>query len=169
VRGGGGGGGVQGRDPPGGGAGGGGRGQRPSSEGEPPPDEFIETLWTYPGSLCCAASAITHLPDSRIPLPDDPRGPGLAEGTYNLGKNAENVYVLVHLSCQSHYILTFENFCLVTSVSRVMMEQGPRLVQQDVALCEPLHGLTPMAVIHIYMFIYVQYNIYIYICIYTYI
>jgi hypothetical protein len=90
VRGGGVGGRVQGRDPPGGVVcvgGGGIGGQRPSSEGELPPDEYIETLWTYPGSLCYAASASTHLPDARIPLPDEPRGPELAEGSYNLGKN----------------------------------------------------------------------------------
>ena len=32
---------------------------------------------------------------------------------------------------------------LITSVSRVMMEQGPRLIQQDVALVDALLGKPP--------------------------
>eukprot|EP00277_Geminigera_cryophila_P007327 CAMPEP_0179423578 /NCGR_PEP_ID=MMETSP0799-20121207/11094_1 /TAXON_ID=46947 /ORGANISM="Geminigera cryophila, Strain CCMP2564" /LENGTH=392 /DNA_ID=CAMNT_0021197901 /DNA_START=1 /DNA_END=1176 /DNA_ORIENTATION=+ len=39
------------------------------------------------------------------------------------------------------------SFNLVTTVSRVMIEQGPRLIQQDVALVEALLGVTPVAVV----------------------
>jgi hypothetical protein len=49
------------------------------------------------------------------------------------------------------YIYIYIYIYIVTSVSRVMMEQGPRLVQQDVALCEPLLGLTPIAVVFVYV------------------
>ena len=39
--------------------------QQGSLDEEPRPDEFLETRWTYPGTLCCAAYASSHLPGTR--------------------------------------------------------------------------------------------------------
>lgn len=95
----------------------------PGAANEFGPEEFVRTEWTYPGTLCHAAHDCTHFPNAGIPAgnSEESRGRPVSEA-----------------ATPNH---------LITGVSRVMMEQGPRIWQQDMAIVEALAGQTPIAII----------------------